>query len=83
VKNVKNTEPNPLHIVHVKLALWIIMMMDLVLSVTTGVKLVLNIMIGSTEDTVLFVLMEEVTTHHNVIVVMVPLKLNKYVLHVN
>jgi hypothetical protein len=83
VNYVKNTEPKSLHIVHVKLALWIIMMMDLVLSVTTGVKLVLNIMIGSTEDTVLFVLMEEVTTHHNVIVVMVPLKLNKYVLHVN
>jgi len=57
-------------------------MKEIVVNVTTDVKNVLNMLIGLMEDTVLLVLMEELTTHHNVIVHMVILKSLKFVNHV-
>jgi hypothetical protein len=82
VSLVKNTEPKTHHPVHVKTTTWNVTMMDLAVNVITDVKNVLNTPITSTEDSVLPVLMEELTTHHLVTVHMEPSKLNNNVSHV-
>jgi hypothetical protein len=79
---VKHTELKIHQLVHVKLNTWNAMMMDLVVNVNTHVKNVLHTMIMPMVHTVLFVLMEELTIHHLVLVHMELLKSVKNVFHV-
>jgi len=79
VSPVKLTEPNNHPNVLVKPTTWTVTKMELVVNVTINVKNVLKPTIGLTEDIVLLVPKEELTTHHNVTVHSVILKLDKFV----
>jgi hypothetical protein len=79
---VKLQDHITLHLVHVKKVGWIMVMKEIVVNVTTDVKLVLNKLNGFVEDSVLLVLLTELTTHHNVIVNTVILKSMESVYHV-